>query len=259
MKVLLFSFLTLLFGYFGLLNGVRDGYLYLMSPIQYGLSTSAKSLKDSVSFYFHLKSIYKDYEANKQELLVLNSRIAQYLQYKQENDFLKSQLNIKIENANTPVFIIADVLGNPEDISGGTIFINKGTANTVAVGDSIVLQKYLIGEVIETTAFRSKVRLITSPDFSATAFSQSSETHIEGIVKGKYGTSLALEKILQSESLNISDVIVTSGRDGKFIPGLIIGTISSVESSPSDTLKSAILKLDYNISEITKVFVLKSL
>ncbi len=246
-------------GFFGLLNGVRDGFLYIMSPVQYGLSSSAKNLKDSVSFYFHLKSIYKDYEANKQEILVLNSRISQYLQYKQENEFLKSQLNIKIESVNTPMFILADVLGNPEDISGGTIFINKGLADAVTVGDSVVIQKYLVGDVIEATQFRSKVRLVTSPDFSATAFSQSSDFHVEGIVKGKYGTSLALEKILQSEVLNISDVIVTSGRDGKFIPGLILGTVVSIESSPSDTLKSAILKLDYNISEITKVFVLKSL
>ncbi len=83
--------------------------------------------------------------------------------------------------------------------------------------------------------------------------------YVEGIVKGKYGTSLALEKILQSEVLNLADVIVTSGRDGKFIPGLILGTVSSIDFSPSDTLKSAILKLDYNISEITNVFVLKSL
>lgn len=256
MRYFALSLLILFLGYFGVLDPVRDFFQGAVSPIQYGLSGGARSIKDSIGFYSNLKKIRTENLFLNSRVIRLESQLVELENLKNENKILRDQVgsNEEIDLKNT--MVIADVIGNSNDLTGSTFYLNKGTDHGVRNGDNVILQNFLVGIVKSAGKNRSLVDLVTSNDVSVTVFDQTSQQKIEGIATGQYGTSLLVERILSSEEISIGDVMFTSGKDGLFVPGLYVGKVSEVISDPAQPLKSAYLNTVTDYSKLDKVFIL---
>lgn len=55
-----------------------------------------------------------------------------------------------------------------------------------------------------------------------------------------------MERIPQTEALNIGDTVVTNGLDGEFPAGLIVGRISGIEQESNSIFKSARIEQPYS-------------
>ena len=91
--------------------------------------------------------------------------------------------------------------------------------------------------------------------FSAAALDQDSPERTRGLVTGQYGTTLTLQKVLPTERLVVGDTIVTSGEDGKFDKGLVLGTVRKVLGQEAGVFKAAELDLMVNLDSLEEVFV----
>lgn len=227
---------------------------YLFNPIQFGFQESAVSITNWFSFYKNLKDIHK----NNLELLEENddllSKLVELETLKSENEILKEQLNVQsIEDLNKGL-ILAQTLGNAEDKTQTSLILDKGSLHDVSVGDTVVKGNYLVGIVRDVTQQRSKVELITSPTLSVSVIDLYTKT--EGISQGQFGTSISVNRILPGDIVRDGDIFLTSGRDGLFAPGYIVGEVSEVSDVSADVMKSVSLRVLLDLEKLGKVFVI---
>ena len=256
MKKLFIALIIFIFGTFGVLNPVRDAFQFIFAPIQFGLKNVALGLKGSIDFFYNLKRLRDENIALLQENNDLTSVILELKKAEEDNELLKDQLNLKNKESFDKEFVMASVMGNPNDLTGGTIIIDKGLRHGIKIGANVIEGNYLVGIVKEVYTERSLVSLITSPSVSATVRDIDVAQKTEGLVTGKYGTSIQMTRILPNEEINVGDSIITSGKDGFFEPGLLVGKVVQVVEVPAEPLKSAYLETIVDTSKLHKVFVI---
>jgi len=260
MKYVLISFLILTLGLMGVLAPLRDVVVNIVSPIQFGLQKTALSLKQAGHFFSDSNKVRNENLNLLNTIKILEEKITDLKIYRDENILLKQQLDIKTplgSNSRGQKLLLAGMMGNPSDLSESTVLINKGTKDGVRVNDIAVIGNYLVGITRSVEYSRSIVELITSPNLSLTAYDLDSPDKASGLLKGQHGSLLSLERILQKEKISVGDTIVTSGKDGTFLPNLIVGKIIVVQSDPSQPLKKATLQTMIDVSKLIEVFIIQ--
>lgn len=111
----------------------------------------------------------------------------------------------------------------------------------------------LVGKISGLTANTAQVQLLSDPDFRVLVSDQ--QTGTPGIVKGQIGGNIQMERIPQTESINVGETIVTSGQDGEFPSGLIIGRISKIEQDANSIFKTARIEQPFNQLELRVLMV----
>ena len=255
MRLLIISFLILLLGVFQVLNPVKDVLVSVFGPLEYGLRNLAIEIKSAGTFYTNLRAIRNENLGLLEKVESLEEQLLAAQKAEQENKILKEQLDLTPTSLEQKQLVLTGVLGNPSDRTGTTLVLDKGSSSGIKPGNNVILGDKLIGVVSKVSLGRSVVDIITSGKVTIVGYDIDSSTLTEGVVTGSFGTSLKMTKILPNESIKINDKILTSGRDGIFEPGLIIGTVSRVEGQVSEPLRTAYLESAVDFNKLTKVFV----
>lgn len=248
------SLLIYLLGYTGVFDYPRNFAQYLANPIQYGLYEVASSIENAFSFFANLKQLRDENIALLEKTYDLQSKISKLKEIEAENKSLKEQLGVKPELISQNL-LLTKVIGIPFDNEDAELLIDKGSEDGIRLGQSVVYKSILVGSVVDVFAHRSNIVLVTSPKLSAAVLNQSTEGRAKGIVTGNYGTSVLMDKVLQDEEIKPGDVIVTSGQDGVFKPGLLVGTVKEVIGSTTEPVKKAKLESVINLEKLELVFI----
>lgn len=254
MRYLYISILVLITGYFGILNPFKNVLQKMFFPFQFGLRSIAVEIKDSTKLFSNLDNLRKENLSLIEQNLDLQSRVAELKKLSDENALLKDQLGLKKSLDKELLFV--SVLGNSADLTGATFIIDKGSSDGVIVGDNIVRGNYMIGIVRAVDSYRSIADYISSSNVLMAVKDLDASSKTEGISEGQYASSILMKRILPTEIIGVGDIIVTSGKDGVFMPGYLVGKVTNVVEVPSETLKSAYLETFINFSKVDQAFVL---
>lgn len=257
-KYVVASLLLLLISFIGFYKPLYSYLDYLFSPLQFGLNTTANNIRDFTSFYSNLNEVRRDNIRLIEDNLILESRVGELKRLEEENTLLREQLKVQSNFIKDKKELLVNIMGNPTDVTSATVIIDKGARNGISVGDNVIVGNFLIGRVTQVFDIKSVVQLITSPDLNITVYNLDSPEKTEGIVTGRHGFSVMVEKILPSERLLPGDMFATSGKDGNFYPGLYIGKVTQVNEDASQPLKSATLQTIIDYKRIDSAFVLVS-
>ncbi|OGC46365.1 hypothetical protein A2V49_02385 [candidate division WWE3 bacterium RBG_19FT_COMBO_34_6] len=254
MRILFITICILILGLLDLLNPIRSVFQKFSSPIQFGLRKSAIETKDTFKLFYNINKIRKD----NLELLDKNNELMSIIidlkHADEENELLKNQLQLKGDKEYDKKLLIASVMGNPMDLSGTSIMIDKGERHGITLGSNVILGGNIVGIVREVTSERSKVELITSPNLSITVRKLGSST--EGLAVGDLGTSVKVTRLLPGEAVSKDDVFITSGKDGIFLPDLTVGVVEDFSFESAEPLKTAYLKTIIDLPNLYKVFII---
>lgn len=249
------SIVILIFGILGFLNPIRFVFHKVFNPIQFGFSKLGLDVRDSAEFVFNMKNIYMTNNVLLRENESLKSEILAMKKYEEENIVLKNQLTQIESNYTKRNLLLANIMGNSNDLSSSTMFIDKGSKSGVKINDNVVVANYLIGVVKEVFTERSLIELVTSPNLSITVYDIDTNKKTEGLAVGQYGTSIVMQRILPNEEIKAGDTIVSSGRDGIIGPGYIVGKVTKVNQVEVEPLKSAYMETSLDMSRLSRVFV----
>lgn len=253
MKWLIVSVIVFALGFFNVFAPIRGGVQYIFNPIQYGIQKMSADIKDWANFYTGLNEVRNENLALLEENENLYSQLVELKNLKKENKILKEQLGVTTGEVEQQLDLVK-VLGNVEDKTATSLFINKGSYHGVSVDDILIKEKYLIGIVKTVYQFRSKVELITSPTVSVSVTDL--QTGTEGIAVGQFGTSLFVNRVLPEDKVNVDDVFISSGRDGIVPQGYIVGKVSEVSENSAKVLRTVSLDLLIDFNNVSKAFVL---
>ena len=231
---------------------------FVSSPMQ-GISTN---VTDSVKEFIDLDGMSKDElkqlcEQYNTENAKLRGQLVDYQETLQENERLKTQLEIK-EEAPDNEMTSASVIGrDPNDMFYG-FSIDKGYLAGVSVDDPVITQNGLVGIVTQVYATTSKVTCILSEDVKVAAMSKElgeSGVITSNIQMANSGT-LRMDYLTNKTELKAGDLITTSGAGGVYPKDLIIGQVESVEQADYDISKYAVVKPYENLKTVKDVFVI---
>lgn len=104
--------------------------------------------------------------------------------------------------------------------------INKGSADGVLKDMAVVTPLGVVGKVVSTSTRSAKVILLTDANSGVDVIVQ--RTRSRGIVSGSLDNGLVLKYVKRSEDVQVGDRLITSGLDGVFPKGMMVGTVTRV-------------------------------
>lgn len=167
----------------------------------------------------------------------LTARLAELEELRVENESLRSMLAMASEAGLSGLG--ASVIGVSADAWQDTITIDRGSLDGVEAGMPVTDGAGAVGQVSAVGPTSSTVTLLTDSTSAASAMLQGSRA--TGVLRGSVDGSLHLEYVETSASVSVGDLVVTSGLGGAYPKGLLIGTVASVTSSPSDVYYSIVV------------------
>lgn len=248
--------ILILIGQTPLTDPLRSTAAAIGNPVQYGAYHLGQNLRSIFYFYTNLSKLDRENTRLREKIIELDSRLTALAETERENELLREQLNLP-DTVNLGQLVLAEVVGRSQSGGHSRLIIDKGSAVGVTPGAAVVIKNILLGEVVEVSKKRSTVRLLTDPEFSAAVLDQDSPNRAKGLATGRYGTGIVFSKVLPHEEIAVGDTIITSGEDGKFVRGLILGQVESISGADTAVFKSSNMHSPVDFLLLEQVFVLK--
>ena len=218
----------------------------------------ADGIKDMVTAYNNGNDLMIKNAEQEKEINELRKKVADYENTKNQNEFYKNYLGIK-EKHNDFTFAPATLISRDKTDKYKGFVINKGSLSGISLYDPVITEAGLVGYITEVGTTTSKVTTILSPNISLGALD--SRTSDSGVITGD--TELAskgyckMVNLARSSGVALGDYIITSG-EGIFPDGIMVGSISNIETNPINSSIYADIKPTVDFSAIRNVMVITS-
>jgi rod shape-determining protein MreC len=235
---------------------IEDLALRFVVPIQGKLTSLANNLSDLTQATQDLKELHRrneELQSLADRLMIENVRLKEI---ESENEALRRLLGFTQANP-THSYKAAEVKGrvigrDPSNFLS-YLTIDSGSQQGIERGMPVVTERGLVGRITEVGSNWAKVMLIIDPSSSVNALIQTSRA--TGVVEGQVGGSLLMKYIPQEETVNVNDIVLTSGLGGNFPKKLIIGQVTAVHQRDIEMFQQADIRptVDFNNLEIVLV------
>jgi len=233
---------------------MRSGFTFLLSPFQkyfYSISLSFENTKDFLGSIGQLKHENERLMRENQDLIAENSVLGDV---KNENALLREQMNMLPRDHYD--LTTSFVTSQDPNGTGNWIEIDKGSYDGIEQGMPVIVSKgILIGRIQEVGLKNSRVILLTNP--RSTVNVMTLENGAKGVVRGEYGLGIIFDMVLQTDSIQAGDNVVTSGVGGDIPRGLFVGVVQEVHLSADHLFQQAVVTAPLQVSKLQMVFVIK--
>lgn len=226
----------------------------LVSPINALVQLVHETFRSSWDRYVYLLGVEEENEHLRGRLQQLEGDLALLNEFRGENERLRKLLNFTEDSELKGV--AGTVIGSDPTGWVRGIVIDKGTADGISVGMAVVHTRGVVGQVISTGPTSSRILLISDHSSGVDAIVQGSR--VRGVVEGSGAQLCELRYVTREYPVKQGEVILTSGMDGIFPKGLIIGTVSAVEQSGGAIFQTVELKPAVDFTRLEEVLVVTS-
>jgi rod shape-determining protein MreC len=195
------------------------------AEVQRGSAQVVGNVREGWQNYFALQQIRRENEDLKQRVAQLEIRLQQERAEAQQTRTLQQLLSLRQETA--PPTTAANVIGASADAYFRTISIDKGTAEGLRQDMAVIAPAGVVGRIILPTLRAAKVQLLIDRNAAAAALVERSRA--QGVVLGTGTGVLTMAYLPGSADIKVGDRIVTSGIDGIYPKGFVIGQIESLQ------------------------------
>jgi rod shape-determining protein MreC len=216
---------------------VMDARLHYLEPMRRALSVVLRPLQqiaaapgiaaDQIGGYFSSQTTLQQ-ENRQLNLTALKQAVALQMldTLRQENTELRGLLDAKTRIE--PDSVMAEILYRARDPFSRKFVIDKGMNDDVKPGVAVVDGDGIVGQVTRVYPFLAEVTQITDKNQAVPV--QNLRSGLRAVVfgNGKDGT-LDLRFMPMNADVQAGDVLVTSGIDGVYPPGLMVAKVTSID------------------------------
>jgi len=186
------------------------------------------TLRRNISSHLNIDAILEENRLLKTEVEQLQQEITTYREAIVENQHLKQLLNMK-RQVSCPVKV-ANVIGVDLTPWRAVIKIDLGRNQGIRRDMPVLSGAGVLGRVIEVNPSSSTVMMLTDFDSRIAAIIQ--RNRARGILKGRGKEPCLMEYVEKGIGVEPGDKVITSGLDGIFPKGLLLGEVDRVENGP---------------------------
>ena len=232
---------------------IKTWVLAVQAPIIAASSSITGGIRHVWNNYIWMVGARAENEQLRETVRKLSLLNSAYEQARQENVRLRQLVSLSDDLAFKT--IAARVVARTPSFLSNVIYIDQGLKNGVYMDAPVISGAGIIGRTINVTRHQAQVQLITNPDASMGAMLK--DTRTPGVLRGSGDLLLDLNYISNTEDAAVGDVVLSSGLDGIFPKGLVIGKV--VDSSKGNGVFRSIKVEPYmDLIHIEEVAVLLS-
>lgn len=214
---------------FNSLDGTRSLLNNLAAPV-YWLADTPTRISDWGDTHIRSRGqLLEDNDKLRTENLLLSGRSQQIAALMAENTRLRALLNSTALLRND--VLVAELIGVSPDPVRHQMILNKGAVDGVYVGQALIDEEGLLGQVVEVSEMSSRVLLITDATHAVPV--QVNRNGVRAIAEGTGALgSLEILHVAATTDIEEGDLLVSSGLGGRFPVGYPVAVVSKVVRDP---------------------------
>lgn len=223
------------------------------SEVQRATMAVVDGVRGVWSGYVALQQVQTENAALKQDLQRLQVRLQEESAEAQRTDNLRQLLELR-ERAGLDT-TAAEVIAAAASPEFRTITIDKGASHGLAVDMAVISPAGVVGRVILSSGRASKVQLLIDSNAAAGALIE--RTRVQGVVVGVGDGALRMEYVPGTSDVKTGDLVVTSGIDGIYPKGFVIGTVEHIDRGQGQ-YHDIIIRAAVNFLRLEEVLVVRT-
>ncbi|MCK5533565.1 rod shape-determining protein MreC [bacterium] len=238
---------------------VRNVIFYVFSATPEYIDNVLKQSQGVTERIYSMGLIYKENIELKKDIQRFIKKEIYFEKLRLENKRLEEIVQYE-SNLSYRKQVVARMIGREPNSWYNAIVINKGTKDGISKDDIVITYQQgregVIGRVIESSFFSSKVLLITDNNSAIAAYIKRNKE--DGLIEGQNQESLVMKYLSSKADVRIGDQIVTSGYGGVFPGQILIGEVKNVlKENSSEHFRRALISPAINFNRISDVLVIK--
>ena len=234
---------------------------YLLVPFQNGIAEVGRWFSDKSDQLLELRDVLDENQRLKEEVDKLTIENTRFQQERYELNELRELLALDKEYSDYEK-IGAQVISRDSSNWFSSFVINKGSNDGIKVNCNVMAGSGLVGRVTDVGPNYAKVTSIIEDNNNTSGMLLSTGDHL--VVTGDLTTMpegmIAFGKLVaRSDRAAVGDKIVTSNISDHYLPGILIGYISQIETDANNLTKSGTLTTAVDFEHLQDVLVILEL
>ena len=233
----------------------------LLVPFQNGISEVGGWISDKSDQLMEIKDVLAENQRLKEEVDRLTIENTKFQQERYELNQLRQLLKLDEEYSEYEK-IGAQIIARDSSNWFSSFTINKGSNDGIKINCNVMAGSGLVGRVTDVGPNYAKVTSIIEDNNNTSGLLLSTGDHL--IVTGDLTTMskgmITFNKLVDNENkAAVGDKIVTSNISNHYLPGILIGYISSIETDSNNLTKSGTLTTAVDFEHLEDVLVIMEL
>lgn len=211
------------------LESTRSALSVLVSPVQRAAALPGALWQQAGDFFItqrRQRSLIKENDELQRQHLGDAAQILQLQALRLENQQLRNLVSLPIRNEFSTQ--LAEIVYAERDVFQRKVLVNKGADANVMVGQVVMDDTGIVGQITRVYPWLSEVTLITEKDHAVPV--QVLRNGLRTIVFGAGDTSQVSPRYIPvNADIQNDDVLVTSGIDGVYPPGIPVARVVKIE------------------------------
>ncbi|MDQ1832801.1 rod shape-determining protein MreC [Massilia scottii] len=228
----------------------------VLYPLQMAALMPRDALADVGSYFSSISSLKQEVR----DLQVAQVAVAEKLQQAQLQSAENAQLR-KLMGAREHVPVktmLSEILYDARDSSSRKIVLDRGSQNGVALGQPVIDNAGVVGQVTRVFPFTAEVTLLTDREQAIPVQVLRNGLRSVAYGRGQSGT-LDLRFVAPNADIQVGDVLITSGMDGVYPAGLAVAKVTKVENSAAGAFGGVVCQPLAGIDRNRHVLILTTL
>jgi rod shape-determining protein MreC len=222
----------------------------IFSEVQRGVSTGVNSVRHVWGTYVGLRQTKTENEDLKRQLA--EAQVALQAQRALADRARGLEKLLELKDRVTLQTTAAEIIGAAATPDFRTVTIDKGTSDGLRPDMPIISPAGVVGRIVIPSARSAKIQLLVDRNAAAGALIERSRA--QGVVIGVGEDRLRLENVSEAADIVVGDTIVTSGIEGIYPKGFVIGRVDAVEKN-GPAYKRITVKPAVDFSSLEEVLV----
>ena len=218
---------------FGFIDPLRGTLATVLLPAQRAMQVPVRLWADAQGYLGGLQAALAAEREARAVQVRLAERAAAAEQLARDNVRLRGLLELRA--ALSARSQSAEVLYEAADPYSRKVVIDRGAANGILQGAPVVNEQGLLGQVTRVYPLTAEVTLLTDRDAAVPVLNTRTQQRsaAAGGTGGGANPAMELRFMAGNADVQVGDLLVTSGLDGIFPPGLAVARVASVERRAS--------------------------
>ena len=233
----------------------------LFVPFQNGIAEVGGWISDKSDQLLEIKDVLAENQRLKEEIDQLTIENTKFQQERYELNQLRQLLKLDEEYSEYQK-IGAQIIARDSSNWFSSFTINKGSNDGIQINCNVMAGSGLVGRVTDVGPNYAKVTSIIEDNNNTSGLLLSTGDHL--IVTGDLSSMskgmIAFSKLVDNDNkAAVGDKIVTSNISDHYLPGILIGYISSIETDSNNLTKSGTLTTAVDFEHLEDVLVIMEL
>lgn len=230
------------------------------APIKKVLSSTVNWFDTIYGYLYQYDALQAENESLRSQLADAQQSARDGIAASEENVRLRQALNLQEKHTDYELESSKVVLWSSSNWSS-SFTISKGKSSGIELNDPVITEYgVVVGQVTELGETWATVSTVMDVDMSIGAYAGSSGS--SGMSVGEFDLmkkrEAKLSFLADGAQIFVGDEVLTSGSGGAFPAGLLIGTITNIQSEAGGQIEYGIIKPECNYDSLVQVFIIKS-